>query len=310
MRIITIILLFIPFITFAGTSPKLKIGINQVIEHKALDQTRFGIIDELKENGYELEVLYSSAQGNSTLAKQIADKFTVQNLDLAIAIGTLSAQSLAKPANDGKLKVIFSSVTDPMSSGLTTKINITGVSNFIELAPQIKLFKEIIPNLNNLGILYNSSETNSVSMVSKLEEICKKMNINLIKQSANNTLDSIPAAISLSKKVQAIFISNDNTMLSALSGIIKATNKHNIPVFVSDSDAVSLGALAALGPNQYYLGKQTAQIAIRILKGEGFNQQKIEYPKKLELIINQKQAKKLGIMINNKILARANKIIK
>ena len=105
-------------------------------------------------------------------------------------------------------------------------------------------------------------------------------------------------------------ISNDNTALSGLQSIIKAANLQKIPVFVSDTDAVKLGALAALGPNQYEIGVQTGNIIANILNGKDMKKMPIEYPKNTELFINLDAAKILGIEVLPELITKAKKIIK
>ncbi|XVN42624.1 MAG: ABC transporter substrate binding protein [Candidatus Rickettsia vulgarisii] len=159
---------------------------------------------------------------------------------MIVGVATILAQSFVKYAKENKTKLVFSSVTDPIKTGLVQNLrkpgnNTSEVSNFIELEPQIKLFKQIQPNLKRLGFLYNPSDTNSLSLITKLEELCPKLDIKLILQSANKTSEVAQAATKLAENVDAIFISNDNTALSALQVIISASNKVKIPIYVSDT---------------------------------------------------------------------------
>ncbi len=295
-----------------------KVFVSKIVDHEALNETFRGLVDSLAEQGFiqgqNLDLRMESAQGNATLATQIAAKFINQSPAVVVGIGTVSAQSLAKDALANKTKLVFSSITDPLAANLTDednlKPNITGVSNFVELAPQIQLFKQIKPSIKRLGIIYNPGESNSVSLVNKLSNICLESDIFLVKQSVANSSQLYQAAVKLSLDVDAIFISNDNTALSGLQSIIKAANLQKIPVFVSDTDAVKLGALAALGPNQYEIGVQTGSIIANILNGKDMRKMPIEYPKNTELFINLDTAKILGIEILPELITKAKKIIK
>jgi putative ABC transport system substrate-binding protein len=295
-----------------------KVLISQIVEHPALDVTVKGIIDGLEQNGYKkgknLEVRIESAQGNPALAAQIAAKFINQNPDMVVGVGTVTAQSFIKYASEGKVKMAFSSITDPLQAGLVKSLdkpgnNISGVSNFVKLEPQIELFQKIQPTLKRFGILYNPGELNSISIVKRLEELCPKYGITLVKQTANKTAEVAQASTKLAANVDAIFISNDNTALSALRSVIMAANKAKIPVYVSDTDAVELGALAALGPNQYQVGLQTGKIIARSLKGENIGAIPVEFPNVTDLYVNEEAAKILAIKIPDDIKARAVKVI-
>jgi len=131
----------------------------------------------------------------------------------------------------------------------------------------------------------------------------------LIKQAVSKTADVPQAATKIAQQVDAIFISNDNTALSALESIIGAANKTKIPVYVSDTDAVELGALAALGPNQNQVGIQTGQMIARILNGEDVRSFPVEYPKKMDLYLNLGAARSLGITVPEEIVVQSQKII-
>lgn len=285
------------------------ISICKVIEHEALNSVVLGIQSYLK-NKKDLKFEIETAQGSPLLASQIITKFVNSNPNIIVAIGTLPAQCAFKYAKAGKTKLIFSSVTNPnVISKSFQNSNASGVSNFVDIKPQIALFKKIQPNLRKLGIIYNTGEANSVAIVENLREIIGDYAIELVEQGIQKSSD-IPQAISqLSKKVDAIFISNDNTVLSGISYVIKISKLNKIPVYVSDTDQVEKGCLAALGPNQYEIGVQTGKMIERVLNGENISNIKIEYPSKMELFINLEAAKDLNISIDKEILEKADKII-
>ncbi len=288
--------------------PIKTIMIHKIIDHPALNETQKGIIDVLAKGGYKdkenAKISVESAQGNHLLAIEIASKMIGKNPDVIVAIGTVSTQSFLKGIKDKKIPLVFSTVTDPKESKIVRNIEKTnpyigGVSNFIALKPQIELFKKIQPNLKRLGILYNSGETNSVSIVNQLKTICKKLDITLIEQKIAKSTD-INESMSklLGRKVDAIFISNDNTCLGAIKHIVDIANKDKIPVYSSDTDTIILGTLAALGPNQYQIGWQTGEMVLKILNGQDPNEMSVEFPTQIHCVINEEAAKKLGITIN------------
>ena len=287
-----------------------KVYINQIIQHPALDITVKGIIDGLEQNGYvkdkNVEIRVESAQANAALASQIATKFINQGADVVVGVGTVTAQSFLKYTQSDKAKLVFSSVTDPVQAGIAQDLlkpgkNVSGVSNFVELEPQLELFRKIQPGLKTLGVLYNPGEANSLSINKRLETICQKMDIKLILQSANKTADMPQAATKLASTVDAI--------LAALQSVVSIANKAKIPVYVSDTDSVELGALAALGPNQYQVGLQTGAIVARTLNGEELAKIPVEFANKTELYLNKDAARAIGIQFPEEILSKASKII-
>ena len=299
-------------------SKMVKIYISQTVQHPAINATTKGVIDGLAEAGYidgkNMELKLQSAQGNIALANQIAANFVSNEPDVVVGVATLAAQSFAKFTRSGKVKMIFTTVTDPIEANLANnhrapENNNSGVSNYVDLAPQLAMFKQVKPSIKKLGFLYNPAELNSITLIKKLEKLCPKYDMELVTVSASKSADVAQSAIKLSSLVDAIFISNDNTALSAMSTIVKAANNSKIPVFVSDTDIVTDGAIAALGPNQYEIGKQTAKMIVRTLKGEDPNTMPVEFPAETELFLNKNAAKKLGIEFDYELLKKATKII-
>jgi putative ABC transport system substrate-binding protein len=288
------------------------IYILQLVEHPALDATRQGIIDELKKAG--ILVNYEIAQNNSSLAAQIAQKFISKSPKAVIGIPTLSAQALIAANRSANIPVIFSSVTDPISSHLVTglkkhKENVTGVSNYVEPTKQFETFKKILPNLKTIGIIFNPGEPNSITLNAAMQKAAKSHNLNIVFVPANNSVEVPQATRHLLTQVDAIFINNDNTALSAFKSIAQIANAKKIPVFVSDTDMIDQGALAALGPNQYEIGRQTAKLLLQILAGEQAENLPILFPEQTELVINGKIAKELNIVIPDSVINEASKVL-
>lgn len=280
------------------------IGIIQVVEHPALDQTRAGIMDVLKECGYvdapNARIYYESAQGNPALATQIVQKFIGLKADVIVAIGTTAAQAAKQATQGNNIPVVFASVTDPLQAKLVNSFekpgkNVTGVSNFISTSKQFTFFKRLLPHLKQLGCVYNPGEANSVSLVNKMNEVSDVFDITIHTTAATKTSEVMTATQNLSQKAQAIFINNDNTAHSAIDVIVKVATEHNIPVFTSDVDCLEKGALAALGPDQYELGKQAGKMTHRILLDELPSTIPVELPKKIYAKMNASVATKLGI---------------
>ncbi|MDR2416555.1 MAG: ABC transporter substrate-binding protein [Holosporales bacterium] len=297
----------------SGNTP-VQVRVCKAVEHEALNAVVEGMRDYLsrknKKQGKKYVVSTETCQGNMALAAQIIEKFVHSTTDVVVTVGTGPTQCAFKLAKEKKIALVFSSVTNPdnVSSNLSGS-NTTGVSNFVPLEPQIELFKELLPNLKNLGILYNPGEANAVCIVERLEKICPQYGIVLVKQAGSRIADIPQSVKSLAKKVEAVFISNDNLALSAMANVVAICNIAKIPVFVSDTDQVEKGCLAALGPNQYDIGLQTGEIVERVACGEDINTIDVEYPRKSELYLNVKAAQLLAISIPDHLKAKAKKLI-
>lgn len=298
--------------------PKLVVGINQIVEHPALDRTRQGILDELEsrppKRGSLSPILVESAQGQLVIASQIAQKFKGQQADVIVAIGTTAAQATQKVIRGSQTRMVFASVTDPLEAGLLKNLEspegrLTGVSNFVPLESQLDFMKEVLPDLKKLGVLYNPGEANSVSLLKRLKQVGKEAGLEIVEATALKSSDVTQATRALQPKVQAIFITNDNTALSAFEAIAKITGETKTPLFVSDTDMVSRGALAALGPDQYALGRQVGDMVRRLLDGEAVQEIPVEYPSQVNIVLNQKVADKIGYTFMDKHLKEAKTVI-
>lgn len=295
--------------------------VSKVIEHPALDETQRGIIEGLASEGFSearktISFRFASAQGKMALAAQIASTFAAEKPSAVVGIGTISAQSLAKQARSGLFPLFFSSVTDPKGAGLvgsygTPSEAITGVSNFIDLKPQILLMRRLQPSLMTLGVVYNPGEANSVAIIKKLKEVCDEQGITLLTQPAVTTADVAQAATKLVQKSDALFVSNDNTALAALASISQCVRKAKKPLYVSDTDTLKSdnAVVAALGPNQFQIGVQTGKMIASYLKGKSVSKLPVAFPLKKELYLNPKAAKQAGLSIPPVFLRLATRLI-
>ena len=237
--------------------------------------------------GKNLIVDYQSAQGNTALATQIAQKFTANQANLIVAIGTPAAQAAMAATKDTEIPVVFSSITDPLAAKLVTSLeapkgHVTGVSNFVAIEPQFSFFKKLVPHLKSLGIVYNPGEANSIALNTLMEKAAKGFDLKLVMTTATKTSDVLSASRSLCGKVEAIFINNDSTALAAFKSVVKAAKDCGIPAFVSDVDLMDQGAFAALGPNQTDLGRQTGRMVDYILKNPKASLPPVGFPEKIE----------------------------
>lgn len=282
--------LFLISFSFAQSAP-VKISILQLVEHPALNATREGFLEELNKLGYKegenLILDFQSAQGNPSLATQIAQKFVSNKPDVIVAIPTLAAQAAMSATKDTDIPVVFSSVTDPVTAKLVTNLeapegNVTGVSNFVPVEPQFKLFKRVFPTLKTLGIVYNPGEANSIALNTMMEKVAPSFGLTLVFAPASKSSEVLTATQSLCGKIDAVFVNNDNTALSAFKSVVRAAKTCGIPAFVSDLDIADQGALASLGPDQREVGRQTARMVDFILKNPNAPLPAVEFPDKTE----------------------------
>ncbi|OCG21644.1 ABC transporter substrate-binding protein [Gilliamella sp. App2-1] len=312
--ILLIIFLFTPFLSFANTIK--NVAITAIVEHPSLDQIRDGVKDELAENGYKLNdnltVQYKSAQGSSATAAQIARQFVATKPDVIVAIATPSAQATA--AATKQIPVVFAGITDPIAAKLVknwqpTGTNITGVSDYQEIGPQIDFMKKIVPNVKSVGYIYSPSEINSTVVLKNLQKLLSQQNIALVAVPAQRTADISTAVNTLKGKVDLIYTTTDNNVVSAYESLVKFANENKIALLASFPDAIERGAVAAYGMSYYDVGRQSGKLVVRILKGEKPGSIAPEIGQALRLVINTDAAKKQGITLPPDVIQSAYKVI-
>ncbi|ONF43960.1 ABC transporter permease [Marinobacter lutaoensis] len=293
------------------------VAITQIVEHPALDAVYQGIKDQLAEQGYKegenLTVLHESAQGNAAIASQIARKFVGENPDVIVAIATPSAQTVAAAAKN--IPVVFSAVTDPVGAKLVRSLeapggNITGVSDMLPIEKHIDLLQRVMPEAKRIGTVYNPGEANAVSLVNLLDERLAARGLTLVKAAATKTSEVLGAARSLVGDVDAIYLTTDNTVISAAEAVISVGERAKIPVFAADTATVERGAVAALGFNYYEHGRQTGQMVYRILQGAGTADMPVETMDTLDLFVNPDAAERMGITLSDDLIRDAKEVIR
>ena len=294
-----------------------SVAVTAIVEHPALDAVRDGVQAALKDAGYvagqNLKWQYQSAQGNTGTAAQIARKFVGDQPDAIVAIATPSAQAVV--AATKSVPVVFSAITDPVAAKLVknweaSKTNVTGVSDMLALDKQMDLVRQVVPNAKRVGMVYNPGEANSVVVLKQLKELLPKMGMTVVEAAAPRSVDVGSAARSLVGKVDVIYTSTDNNVVSAYEALVKVGQEAKIPLVASDTDSVKRGAVAAYGINNRDLGEQTGRIVVRILKGEKAGDIKPELSTKMELFVNPGAAEKQGIKLSDALVKSAAQVVR
>ncbi|ERP92231.1 MULTISPECIES: ABC transporter substrate-binding protein [unclassified Marinobacter] len=293
------------------------VAITQIVEHPALDAAHQGVVDELAERGYRegenLRLMHESAQGNSAIASQIARKFVGESPDVIVAIATPSAQTVAAAARE--IPVVFSAVTDPVAAKLVKSweapgANITGVSDMLPIEKHLDMLQRVMPDAKRIGTVYNPGEANAAALVELLEERLSARGLELVKGAATKTSEVLGAARSLVGKADAIYLTTDNTVISAAEAVISVGERAKIPVFAADTATVERGAVAALGFNYYNHGRQTGAMVARVLEGASTADMPVEIMEELDLYVNPEAGERMGITLSEDLIQEAVKVVK
>ena len=322
-RIIATVILAVLSATFMiGCSGKKDgefiIGIGQFAEHGSLDNCREGFIAGLEEEGYKegvnLKILYENSQADANMASQISKNFIAKKADLICAIATPMAQSAFGATKNTKIPVIFTAVTDPIKAELakadgTPNGNTTGTSDKLPVEKQLEMIRAILPEAVKIGIMYSTSEVNSLSAIEEYKAAAPNYGFEIIESGISTIADVPLAADSLLEKVDCINNLTDNTVVSALPTILNKASKKNIPVFGSEVEQVKIGCLASVGLDYFDLGKQTGKMAAQVLSGEKkASEINFEIIEEFAFYGNSMVAKNLGITLPENLVEGAKEM--
>ncbi|MCR4925924.1 MAG: ABC transporter substrate-binding protein [Clostridiales bacterium] len=287
-----------------ATSKTLKIGIIQYMSHPSLDNCYKGILDSLNASGLDFTVDYqvgSSASADADCAN-FAKTMVAGSYDMIIAIATPAAKAAFTATNDTEIPVIFSAVSDPVAASLVKSLDnpeylCTGTSDVLDLKAQVDLIQTMQPDVKKIGILYTSSEDNSVSNLARFKEVCSERNIEVIATAVQNATDIPSAAEDLASKVDCINNFTDNNVVNNLNVVLSAADKHNIPVYGSEEEQVKNGCLASVSIDYVSLGKTTGQMAVDVLKGADIKTMAVKTITDATPVINKTVLNKLSITL-------------
>lgn len=304
MKYIYYLFIILSLLSCKKTS-QIKIGVLQLIEHNALDSAYKGFVDGLKEAGYEdgknIIIDYQNAQGEQANCITIGQKFINDKSDLILAIATPAAQAIANMTKD--IPILITAVTDPADSKLVADNNapggnVTGTSDLTPVEAQIELLKEIIPNVKTVGLLYCSSEQNSVFQINIAKKKLDAMGIKYIDIAISNLNEIQQVIQNVIGKVEAIYTPTDNMIANGMATVALMTEPAKIPVICGEGGMTMLGGTATYGINYYELGKLTSTQAVSILKGDKkTSEMPIEYLQKFDLVVNTNMIESIGLTI-------------
>lgn len=291
------------------------IGISQFAEHGSLDNCREGFLAGLAEEGFvegeNLTVLFDNAQTDTGTASTISDNYVSKKVDLICAIATPCAMSAYNSTMNTDIPVIYTAVSDPVGAGLAKEDgspvgNITGTCDALAVDAQLKMIRQILPDATKVGIIYTTSEANSVSTIAEYKEVADNYGFEIVDVGINTIADVDLAAADLVTKVDCITNLTDNTVVSALQTVLAKANDAGIPVFGSEVEQVKAGCVASMGLEYFELGKQTGHMAAKVLKGEAaasdMNFESITEP---SLYVNTAAAAKVNLVLADDFVAGA-----
>lgn len=281
-----------------------NIGVLQLVQHTALDAAREGFTAALDDAGLQYKLDVQNASGDQSNCQIMAEKLVNDKEDLILAIATPAAQAVAGMTSD--IPILVTAVTDPSESGLTASNdmpggNVSGTSDLTPVKEQIDLMKQLIPDVKKVGILYSSSESNSVLQAEMAKTACEAAGLESKAYTVSSSNEIQTVVESMIGKVDAIYAPTDNTIAAGMATVAMVATDNHIPVICGESGMVKAGGLATYGIDYHQLGYLTGQQAVEILtKSADISKMPIGYlpADKCELTVNKTTADALSVDIS------------
>lgn len=295
-----------------NSSRHVTIAVNQFMQHPNLQAVYDGFREVVNaaaaRRSWVVDFRLSVADKNVSTATQIAQQQEASKPDLVLALATPSAQASVKFIRSAP--VIFGAITDPVSAGLVKSLenpggNATGTSDQWPYDKQFAMMRHLVPTARILGIPYNPGEANSVASLAEIEPAAVRAGYTVKKVAVNDIASISSAANELVDGSDVLFAPADNTVLSGIAALVKVARANGKPLFVGDEGSVAAGGVASYGINYFELGKQTGEIAVRILDGESPGAIPVVVSSGARIVANPSEAKLQGLTLSKDFLARA-----
>lgn len=299
--------------TTGGTDAKdkLKVGVILQIENGAFVDMKDGFIEELRAKGYtedKLEIEYKCAQGDSSNLNTIVQDMISSNKDLIATVGTPASQAVVGTGTN--IPNIFISVGNPKGAGLITDMakpdkNATGTSNAVPVDEIFKLADELTPGIGTYGLLYNTSEVNSVTTCNNAKAYLDSIGVKYVEAVVTNSSEVQQAAQTLADSVDAIYVPNDSVIQNAMPQVAEIARDAKIPVYGSSATMVDSGAFATVAISDKEIGAISADKAIEYFEGKAIEDIPAEVVEANDMVINTKTAEALGLEFSEDVKAKA-----
>lgn len=281
-----------------------NVGICQLVQHDALDAATKGFKDKLTELLGEDKVTFDekNAAGDSATCSTICNQFVTSKVDLILANATPALQAAMSSTKD--IPILGTSVTD-YATALnikdwkdTTGANISGTSDLAPLDGQAAMLKELFPDAKKVGIVYCSSEPNSIYQSDTITEYLKKDGYEVNTYTFSDSNDVTSVTTTACSESDVLYIPTDNTAASCTKAINNVALEKKIPIVAGEEGICAGCGVATLSISYYDLGQATGEMAYDILvNGADISKMEIKSAPKFTKKYNEEICKTLGIKV-------------
>jgi putative ABC transport system substrate-binding protein len=299
----------------AGRVHRIGVLMNDGSPPGLLEAFREGLHELGYVEGKNITIELRNAEGKNERLSALANELVRLKVDVILAVNTPSAHAAKKATTT--TPIVITRVADPVGSGLVPSLarpdgNVTGLSILPEgLSPKrIQLLREILPGISRLVVLFNADNPGSALVLAETERASSQVGLQVLRLPVRGPSD-FPGAFQVATRAraEALFVLDDAVVTKYRGQILRLATNHSLPVVSTYKDFVEAGGLLAYGPNLPAAYRRAAYYADRILKGAKPSDLPVEEPTQLDLVVNLKTAKALGLTIPPSVLLSANHVI-
>ena len=297
-----------PIFDEIATTSAIRVAISVPVSHPSLEKIEQGFRSRLTEKlAGEPTVTTFNGNGDKTLIKAQAEEMLQGNYDVVFTVGTLCSQVATELAQKKgtNTPIVFGAVSNPVEAGIVDKLsasrrsNVTGTTEPRNHEQFVEILTYLLPDTRRIGLVYNPSQDPQLENDRKqIAELLSSKGIALTAAEAYNTSDVRERAAALIEDVDVMIMLKDNTIVSALQGLVRLCERHNTPLFASELDSPSGGAAFGFGVPERSFGEYAGSLALEIIAGAKASQIPVIPVDDFYLEINPTAARLQGVDIS------------
>jgi len=280
------------------------------LEHFLKGMRELGLIE-----GRDFDMVYRSAEFHVERLPKAAEELVQLNPALIIAGATIQAVA-AKKATD-TIPIVVPVLADPVGLGFVTSEarpsgNVTGIAPYVEGLPakQLELAREVIPGATRIGLVDDVNDPKAHPQRREIEAAGKGLEIKIVPAEVGNASDIGSAYDALAAAgVEVVVMEQSSLLVNSRKQIAEAAEAKKLPTVYGYREHVEAGGLISYGVNLNSCFHRAAYYVDKILKGAKPGDLPVEFPTKIEFVINLKTAKAIGITLPRSLLERADEVI-
>lgn len=295
-----------------------RIGLLGPAEEPRFSELAGGLKQGLRDHGYSeqaVEILEGKVpRGDRAHARAAVERFVSQRAELLFVIGSELARAARQVSKE--MPIVFITPGDPVASGLVSSLsrpgrNMTAMTfEYPELSgKRLELLKEMVPRIRRVFVLYDPRDASPRQGVTAAREAAPKLGMTLVEREARSR-EEITGALDDFGEVDALLAVPGGLTSGSYREMIRAANAKRLPTIFHARTGTTMEALATYGVSDVAVARQAARLVDKVLKGAKAGDLPVERPTRLELVINLKTAKAIGLNIPPGVLMRADKVIK